>query len=96
MSKEIRKKSEGVSSFDTEEADLAMWLMNSGYKLICMHPKEGTRHLIYHFAITSNIEKAVSDYYESKKISATDQFMAAMKSTLKAFEKEERNARKSK
>lgn len=92
----IRNKNEGISSFDTEEEDLAMWLMNSGYKLICMHPKSGTRHLIYHFAITSNIEKAVTDYYESKKTSATEQFMVAMKSSLKAFEKEERNARKSK
>ncbi|TAH35744.1 hypothetical protein EYC59_02165 [Candidatus Saccharibacteria bacterium] len=85
-----------MSSFDTEEAGLAMWLMSLGYKLICMHPKSGTRHSIFHFVITSSIEKAVSDYYESKKASATEQFMAAMKSTLKAFEKEERNARKSK
>lgn len=92
----IRNKNEGISSFDTEEADLAMCLMNSGYKLICMHPKEGTRHLIYHFVITSSIEKAASDYYESKKGSATDKLLATMKNTLKAYATEERNARKSK
>jgi len=92
----IRNKNEGISSFDTEEADLAMWLMNSGYKLICMHPKEGTRHLIYHFVITSSIEKAVTDYYEQKKGTATDKLMTAMKNVLKTYETEERNARKSK
>lgn len=92
----IRNKNEGMSSFDTEEQDLAMWLMNSGYKLICMHPKSGTRHLIYHFVITSSIEKAASDYNESKKGSAADKLIAVMGSVLKAYEKEERNARKSK
>jgi hypothetical protein len=92
----IRNKNEGISSFDTEEADLAMWLMNSGYKLICMHPKEGTRHLIYHFVITSSIEKAVTDYYDSKKGSATDQLLTSVKKILKEYEMKERNARKSK
>lgn len=92
----IRNKNEGISSFDTEEADLAMWLMSAGYKLICMHPKSGTRHSIYHFVITSSIEKAVSDYYESKNASPEARLMAAMKSILKAKEKEERDARKSK
>jgi hypothetical protein len=92
----IRNKNEGISSFDTEEADLALWLIDSGYKLICMHPKDGTRHLIYHFVITSSIEKATSDYYELKKGSATDKFMIAMKNLFKALETEERNVRKSK
>ncbi len=92
----IRNKNEGMSSFDTEEADLAIWLMDSGYKLICMHPKDGTQHLIYHFVITSSIEKAAADYYEQKKGTATDKLMTAVKNILKTYEKEERNARKSK
>lgn len=92
----IRNKNEGISSFDTEEADLAMWLMNAGYELICMHQKEGTRHLIYHFVITSSIDKTALEYYDSKKTNATDKFMTAMKNLLKAAETEERNVRKSK
>ncbi len=92
----IRSKNEGMSSFDTEEEDLAIWLMNSGYELICVHPKSGTRHLIYHFVITTSIEKAATDYYESKNGSATDKFIAATVNVFKAFEKEQRNARKSK
>jgi len=92
----IRNQNEGISTFDTEEEALALWLMNTGYKLICMHPKDGTRHLIYHFVITSSIEKAATDFYESKKTSVQDQFKTRIKQAYKLIEAEERNARKSK
>lgn len=92
----IRNKNEGISSFDTEDFDLAATLLWKGYELICMHPKNRGRRMIYHFVITSSIEKAAADYYESKKGSATDKFMAAMKNTLTVLETEERNVRKSK
>ena len=96
MGKVIRNKKVGISSFDTEKADLALWLMNSGYELICVHPKDGTGRLIYHFVITNNIENAALDYYESKKTNAQEQCIAAIQIAYKAFEKEERNVRKSK
>jgi hypothetical protein len=67
MSKVIRKEGEGISSFDTEDLALAAVLLSKGYEMICMHPaRKRSRSLnssfIYHFKITSNIEKAAEDW----------------------------------
>lgn len=61
----IRKESEGISSFDTEDTILAATLLMKGYTLICSHSNKKGNHTIYHFVITSTIEKAAADYYKS-------------------------------
>jgi hypothetical protein len=78
----IRKKSEGISSFDTKDKELAIWLLKKGYSLISMHPDEHTRSEIYHFVITSTIEKTAKDFYES----AETKLYKSMSDLLKEYE----------
>lgn len=70
MGKVIRKKGEGVSSFDTDDLAMAAALLSKGYEMICMHPKEHSRSLnnsfIYHFKITSSIEKTAENLNNNK------------------------------
>ncbi|HEY4963407.1 MAG TPA: hypothetical protein VIH90_01795 [Candidatus Saccharimonadales bacterium] len=67
MSIVIRKESEGISSFDTEDTILAATLLTKGYKMICSHPNKSGRRTIYHFVITSNIEKTAQEFYKAKE-----------------------------
>lgn len=91
----IRKKSEGMSSFDTKDKELTIWLLKKGYKLISMHPDEHTRSEIYHFVITSTIEKTAKDYYESDDLKIRDFLSDILKQyELKALK--ERHARSKK
>jgi hypothetical protein len=66
MGKVIRKKGEGVSSFDTDDLAMAAALLSKGYEMICMHPKDHSRSLnsshIFHFKLTSSIEKTAEDW----------------------------------
>jgi hypothetical protein len=62
----IRKKNEGISSFDTEDISLAMSLMNKGYELIFCHPNCDSS-VIFHFKITSTIEKTAKQYITRNK-----------------------------
>lgn len=78
MNKVIRKKGEGISSFDTKDQELAIWLLKKGYELIFMHTKERSRSVIYHFAIAKGIEKAAKDYYESSTTRALDHFKSIL------------------
>ena len=91
----IRKKSEGIISFDIKDKELAIWLLKKGYSLISMHPDEHTRSEIYHFVITSTIEQTAKDYYESDDANLQDQIHDILKQyELKALK--ERHARSSK
>lgn len=63
MGEEIRK--ENVSSFDTNDFDLAAYLLFKGCEFICAHP---TKHgMIYHFAISDTTKKVAEEYWNSKK-----------------------------
>lgn len=69
--KEItRKKGDVINSFDTDDLALAAALLSKGYELICMHPKEKSRSsdfsFVYHFVITSTIDKAAEDWKNRK------------------------------
>ena len=84
MSKVIRKNSEGISSFDTEDLALAAALLSKGYEMICMHPsKKRSRSLnssfIYHFKIKSTIEQAAEDWSNRKLQIDEELFQAEIK-----------------
>jgi hypothetical protein len=76
MGKVIRKNSEGISSFDTDDLALAAALLSKGYVMMCMHPtNKRSRSLntsfVYHFKITSGIEQAAADW--SKRLLQIDE-----------------------
>ena len=76
MEKVIRKSGKGISSFDTDDLALAAALLSKGYEMINMHPKKQLTHslsssFIYHFKITSGIEKAAEDW--SKRLLQIDE-----------------------
>jgi hypothetical protein len=66
MGKVIRKKSEGISSFDTEDFGLAIALSIKGHEIIGMHPVGNCCSIVFHFAVTSGIEQQAQDYWEGK------------------------------
>lgn len=76
MGKVIRKNGKGISSFDTDDLALAAALLSKGYEMINMHPKKHLNRslsssFIYHFKITSDIEKAADDW--SKRLLQIDE-----------------------
>jgi hypothetical protein len=78
MSIVIRNRNEGISSFDTKDQELAIWLLRKGYELICMHTKEHSRSVIYHFAITSSIEQTAKEFYENAESKVRDHFLSIL------------------
>ncbi|MCA9323527.1 hypothetical protein KC992_00305 [Candidatus Saccharibacteria bacterium] len=80
MKEIIRKKGDGISSFDTDDLALAAALLSKGYEMICMHPKEKSRSsnfsFVYHFVPTSTIQKVAEDWKNRKLKVDEKKFMA--------------------
>ena len=75
----IRNQDEGISSFDTEDFGQAAALLSKGYEIIDMHPKENSRRVVFHFAITPTIEQAAQDYWNGKLQVDAKQYQAESK-----------------
>jgi hypothetical protein len=61
MSIVIRKKSEGICTFDTENINLAKSLIKKGHEVICSHPNV-ENGFIFHFKVTETVETDANDY----------------------------------
>lgn len=67
MGKVIRKKSEGMTTFDIHsDVGLAAALMSLGHELIAMHKNKECKCPVFHFAATPLVEQDAEAYEKGK------------------------------
>lgn len=64
MSKVIRNKGEGMTSYDVHDVGIATALLSLGHELITMHPDADCGCTVFHFEATSVIEKDAAAYMD--------------------------------
>lgn len=68
MGKVMRKKSEGMTSFDTHDLGLAVALLTKGHELITMHPVEDCdcNGYVFHFKPDQKLEQLEEAYWKGQ------------------------------
>lgn len=66
MSKNIRKDSEGMETYDTTDFGLAVALSIKGHDIIFIHPIGSCREVVFHFAKNSDIEQDAQYYWDGE------------------------------
>lgn len=68
MGKVIRKKSEGMTTFDTHDLGLAIALLTKGHELIALHPVEDCEcnGYVFHFKPDPQLKQLEEAYWKGQ------------------------------